>query len=113
MQRIARPLLMSVLVWLLVLSTGAIPGRPLGSSHRSGPGGPPSGHRPYLPAKRGATPPSQDEPVKVSHLLKLAARTTAVPARIPSCPAPRQDGCLSPPGLPRNPLYLILCTLLR
>jgi hypothetical protein len=111
MQRIGRPLLTGVLVWLLVLSSGASPGRALACAHRSGPGGTPHGHRHHVPARRGAPLPRQDELVQLSHLFKRSAQTTKAPGLIPPCPTPPRAFCLVPPGR-GSPLYLILCTFL-
>jgi hypothetical protein len=112
MERIAKPLLTGVLVWLVALSTAALPDRPRGCHHHGRPGRHPLGHHPHVPAKRGAIPSRRDEEVKPARLLKVPARERALPAPIPSSSSSHWDVCLAPPGPHRQPLYLLLRTLL-
>jgi hypothetical protein len=112
MERIAKPLLTGVLIWLLALSSGAIPGRLLHPDRHAGPFGHQSGHRPYLPAKKGLIFSRQDEPLKLSRLPKAPARAGVVAAPILHCSTYPHDVWLVRLGLHHQPLYLLDCKLL-
>jgi hypothetical protein len=112
MERIARPILTGLLVWLLVLSTGALPGRPLDSRHGSRPDGSQSQHRSGIPVKRGMAISRQDDGAKPTCPLKVPALETAIAGPISPRRTACQDTGLAPPGRGRQPLYITLCTLI-
>jgi hypothetical protein len=110
MERIAKPMLTGLLVWLLVLSSGALAGWPLDVRHGSRPDGGQSRHRSGIPAKRATT--VQDEEVKLTCPRKVTTLETAVAGpKAPLAITCRHAG-LAPLSLRRKPLYLTLCTLI-
>jgi hypothetical protein len=112
MQRTQRSLLIAVLFWLVPLSTGVFHCQPQNTHHHSSAGGHKRGHRPFIPAKKGTTLPSEDEEVNPSRLARVHMLERVAPAPVLPCAGPGQHTGLAWLGFPGQPLYLTLRTLL-
>jgi hypothetical protein len=112
MERIARRLVTSLVLWLLVLCSAAVPSRLASCHHHACPHRHHSGQRPYVPARRGAILSRQDESVKPSCMPQGPAREVAVREPTSTHAASHQDVSPEAPGLPNQPRYLLLRALL-
>src|SRR6516165_8256013 len=108
MARIAKPLLTVLLVWLLVLSTGAVPSRGQDPNGRSQPTRHRSGHRPFLPAKRATVLPRENEEVKPDRVFHMPSLETTAAGPLSDHLNSCHDTYLPQPGFLGQPLYLTL-----
>jgi hypothetical protein len=111
MERMARPLLIGLLAWLLVLTTGVFSSGALGTSRGTPPNAPRPG-RPYIPGKKGVIHPRNEGKGQLALLLKAPVPGMSLPEPSPPSLLCRSAVLRAEPGQPVEPLYLLLRTLL-